>query len=127
MFSTKEIQAAIVEATRALGYSKLRSSCSSTVFEREAVKLADSPFRSPSESLALITLSNFSMSRTRSRGKPSQGTRCLESLEISRLLLGLVRSRRWTSFDYGSPTFHCACAIVERRENMTEPSTKAPP
>ena len=25
MFSTKEIQAAIVEATRALGYSKLRS------------------------------------------------------------------------------------------------------
>ena len=47
MFSTKEIQAAIVEETRALGYSKLRSSCSSTVFEREAVKLADSPFRSP--------------------------------------------------------------------------------
>ena len=40
MFSTKEIQAAI-EVEVKLG------SCSSTVFEREAVKLADSPFRSP--------------------------------------------------------------------------------
>ena len=47
MFLTNEIQAAIVEATRALGYSKVKlGSCSSTVFEREAVKLADSPFRS---------------------------------------------------------------------------------
>ena len=48
MFSTKEIQAAIIEATRALGYSKVKlGSCSSTVFEREALKLADSTFRSP--------------------------------------------------------------------------------
>ena len=100
-------------------------SCSSTVFEREAVKLADSPFRSPR--LVILTLSNFSTSRTRSRGKPSQGTRCQDSPEIYRLLLGLVRSRRWTSLHCGSPTFHCACAIVERRENMTGPSPKAPP
>ena len=123
MFSTKESQAAIVEATRALGYSKLRSN-------QDRVVAADNPFRSPRlVSLGLsagsslprlyLTLSNFSTSRTRSRGKPSQGTRCQDSPEISRLLLDLVRYRRWTSLDYGSPTFHCACAIVERRENMT--------
>ena len=48
MFSTKEIQAAIVD--EGVGLLKVEvklGSCSSTVFEQEAVKLADSPFRSP--------------------------------------------------------------------------------
>ena len=56
MFSIKAVQAAMVEVTRVLGYSELRSNQERVVAQFMSGKLeaADSPFRTVAESAAII-------------------------------------------------------------------------